>query len=286
MKLITRILLYFTMLAAFAACEPTKKTEQEEPKANTAPTREFGVQVYSVRDSLKEDFAGSMKKIADIGYSYVEAYGLQLDGSIFDRTAAEYKKTVEDLGMTIVSTHASYFTPDQADPIIATAKELGVKYVMIPWLNDELRKDYRAVAQNLNELGKKFQGSGIQIGYHNHAFEFELTEEGQVPLEVLLQNTDPELVTFQLDLYWVVKAGADPMDLINRYPGRFSSFHVKDANDSLEQTTVGSGIIDFKTILAAQETSGYTHYFVEDEREDDPFGNIKADYEYVEGLEF
>ena len=277
-----------TMLTVFIllSCESSKKTEVADSTKEEATKREFGVQVYSVRDSLEGDFAGSMKKIADMGYSYIEAYDLQLDGTIFNMTAAEYRKTVEDLGMSIVSSHATYFTPDEADPVIKAAQDLGLKYVMIPWINEDLRKDYMAVASNLNELGKKFKGSGVKIGYHNHDFEFELTENEQVPLELMIQNTDPELVTFQLDLYWVVKAGFDPMELIKKYPGRFSSFHVKDANDSLEQTTVGTGIIDFKTILAAQETSSHTHYFVEDEREENPFENIQADFDYVDQLEF
>jgi sugar phosphate isomerase/epimerase len=153
-------------------------------------------------------------------------------------------------------------------------------------LNNDLRKDYMAIADNLNKVGEKFKGSGVKFGYHNHAFEFELTEDGKVPLEILIENTDPELVTFQLDVYWVTNAGADPITLINKYPGRFSSFHIKDANDSLQQTTVGTGIIDFKSILGSQDVSKYTHYFVEDERADNPLDNLQADFDYVNSLEF
>ena len=276
----------FLALITMLSCENSKKTESSDDIAKKAVKKAFGVQVYSVKDSLKTDFTGSMKKIADMGYSYIEAYDLQHDGGIFKMSTAEYRKVVNDLGMEIVSTHVDYFTPEKAQTIIQAAKELGLTYVIIPWLDEELRVDYLAISENLNELGKIFKEAGLQLGYHNHDFEFELANDGQVPLEIMLQNTDPDLVTFQLDLYWVVKAGTDPMDLINRYPGRFSSFHVKDANDSLEQTTVGTGIIDFKTILAAQEVSGYTHYFVEDEREESPFENIKADHEYVDQLEF
>ena len=105
--------------------------------------------------------------------------------------------------------------------------------------------------------------------------------EGQIPEEILLENTDADLVSFQADLYWVTKGGYDPMKLINSYPGRFPLFHVKDANKELDQTTVGTGIVDFEKIVSARETSGLKHYFVEDEREDDPIKNLTDAFNYL-----
>ena len=116
-------------------------------------------------------------------------------------------------------------------------------------------------------------------------FEFEMQGD-EVALEIMLKETDPELVTFQADLYWVTKGGADPMELLQKYPGRFSSFHVKDAAEDLEQTTVGTGIVDFESIFGIKDTAGMKHYFVEDERTDDPFGNLTKAFEYLNQADF
>ncbi|MFY0625041.1 MAG: sugar phosphate isomerase/epimerase [Reichenbachiella sp.] len=268
------------------SCAPEKKeVSTTAEKVEVAP-KEIGVQIYSARDALKEDFKGTIKKVADIGYKYVEAFGLGTDGMIKGMTPAEYKRIADSLGVKVISVHATYFTPDQADVMIKAAQELGVEYLMIPWLNEDLRVDYEAIAANFNEVGKKFQGSGIKFGYHNHAFEFEPTPDGRIPEEILIENTDPELVTFQADLYWVKKGGVDPMTLLKKYPGRFSLFHVKDADDSLNQTTVGEGIIDFEEILKAKDLSGYQYYFVEDERTDDPLGNLQKAFDHLNTLDF
>lgn len=247
--------------------------------------KDIGVQVYSVRDALKEDFGGSLKKLAEIGYKYIEAYGMDLEGQLFGMAPANYRNQVEDLGMQLISTHSTYFTPDHAEIMRDAALEAGVKYLIIPYLSDDLRSDYGQVAENLNLVGQFFEGSGVKLGYHNHAFEFE-TQNDQIPFEILLNETEPNLVTFQADLYWVTVGGMDPMDLINKFPGRFSLFHVKDANEELEQTTVGTGIVDFETIFNARETAGMEYFFVEDERTDDPFGNMKANFDYMNTSDF
>jgi sugar phosphate isomerase/epimerase len=242
--------------------------------------KKIGVQAYSVRDALKADFSGSMKKIGDMGYSYIEAYDLTLDGKLFGMAPAEYKKIVEDNGIELISSHCSYFNKEQAPKVVEASQEAGLKYLIVPWLNDEYRSDYLKVSNTLNEVGEQFKDAGIKFGYHNHAFEFEKVGD-KYALEVMLENTDPELVTFELDLYWVVNAGADPVAMINKYPGRFSMYHVKDANKALEQTTVGSGIIDFQALLAAKEKAGMEYYFVEDERTETPFENIQSAIEYL-----
>lgn len=247
--------------------------------------KKIGVQVYSVRDALQKDFAGSMKQIADIGYSFVEAYGMDLEGKLFGMTPTEYKKIVNDLGMELISTHATYFTPEQAPKIIAASHEAGIKYLIMPWLAEDMRHDYSKIADNLNRVGELFRGSGIRFGYHNHNFEF-IKEDNQVPLEILLEGTQPDLVTFEADLYWVTKAGAKPMELLSKYPGRFSLLHVKDADKELNQTTVGSGIIDFETILNNKEVAGVEYYFVEDERTETPFENLKGSFTYLNASDF
>ena len=247
--------------------------------------KKIGVQVYSVRDALQKDFAGSMKKLADIGYTYIEAYGMDLEGKLFGMSATEYKKIVSDLGMKLISTHATYFTPEQAPKVIAASQEAGIKYLIMPWLSENMRHDYSRIAENLNQVGELFKGTGIKFGYHNHDFEFK-KEGGKTPLEILISETQPELVTFEADLYWVTKGGTNPMELINKFPGRFSLFHVKDADSKLNQATVGSGIIDFETILNNRALAGMEYYFVEDERTDNPFENLKDSFDYLNASSF
>lgn len=273
------------MVAAGAMITPmgcNTKPQKTEGTDKVTP-KEVGVQAYSVRDALKEDFSGSMKKIADIGYKYIEAYGLGVDGKLLGMEPADYKKVVSDLGMELISSHATYFTPEDAPVIIETSQAAGLKYLVVPYIGNDFRGDYYKIAENLNAVGSLFKGTGIKFCYHNHAFEFELSN-GEVPLEIMLKETQPDLVSFEADFYWVKKGGAEPMDLINKYPGRFSLYHVKDANPSLDQTTVGEGIIDFETIINAKETSGLEYYFVEDERVDDPFGNLKKAFDHVNTL--
>lgn len=247
--------------------------------------KSMGVQVYSVRDAIKEDFAGSIGKIADIGFEYIEAYGLGTDGKMLGMTPQEYRAIVEDTGMTVVSSHATYFEAGQGAALLEAAVAAGLTYCIVPYLAEDLRGDYYKIAENLNQAGGMFKEAGIQLGYHNHDFEFE-KQGGEVGLEILLKETDPDLVSFQADLYWVTVGGTDPIELINKYPGRFSSFHVKDANPELKQTTVGTGTIDFESIFGIKDIAGMKHYFVEDEREDDPFGNLQGAYTYLTQADF
>lgn len=266
--------------------KPTEETEVvvvDEVVKSALP--QPGVQVYSVRDALKEDFAGSIQKLADIGYKYVEGYGMGADGQIFGMAPAEYKKIVDDTGMKMTSCHCNYFTKEEANQVVDVAKAAGLEYVVIPYLGDEYRADYVAVADGFNAIGEILKANDLKFGYHNHAFEFE-KQGNDIPLEILLENTQADLVTFEADLYWVVKGGHDPMTLFKKYPGRFSMFHVKDADKELEQTTVGTGIIDFVTILKNRDLAGLKYYFVEDERTDDPFANLKANYDYLIKTDF
>lgn len=248
--------------------------------------KEFGVQVYSLRNQLGDDFEGTMEKVAETGYAYIEAYAMGTNGKIYGMEPEEYRKKIEDLGMKVVSAHSSYFTAEEAPLMIETAKKAGLDMVIVPYLSDDLRGDYDAIAGNLNEVGAMFKEAGIEFGYHNHDFEFKPTSDGRIPLEILIEGTDPDNVSFQADLYWVVKAGHDPMELINKYPGRFNSFHVKDADSDLNQTTVGTGIIDFKTILENRDKAGIKYFFVEDERTDDPVANIKGAFDNLQKLDY
>ena len=264
--------------------QETAETITEEVVESLPKDKSMGVQVYSVRDALKEDFAGSIKRISDIGFDYIEAYGLNAEGTILDMAPEEYSRIVGDTGMKIASTHSSYFPAEQSEIFIESALNAGIPHVIIAHLSEEERQ-YHQVAENLNKVGEQFKAAGIVFGYHNHAFEFE--PQGDLTgLEIMIQETDPELVKFQLDLYWAVKGGTDPVAFIEKYPGRFCSFHIKDAAEDLEQTTVGTGIVPFEGVFNIKGKSGATQFFVEDERTDDPFGNIEAAFNYLNQASF
>lgn len=254
----------------------------------SADTTRLGIQVYSVRNQLKEDFAGTLKQVATIGYKNIEAYGLGPDGKYLGKyTPAEYRKICDDLGMSLVSTHGTYCQPEQAQVYIDAALASGLEYLIVPYLSEDIRKtadDYKNIAATLNRIGERCNSFGLKFGYHNHAFEFE-NVDGQVPMEILLKETDADKVTFELDLYWIKKGGLDPIEFINAHSGRFSCFHIKDADKDLEGETVGRGIINFASIFASNKKF-LDYYFVEDERLDNPIKNITDAYDYLSGADF
>ena len=243
-----------------------------------------GLQVYSVRNQLNEDFEGTMEYVAKVGYKYIEGYGLGTDGQFLGTiTPAHYKKVIADLGMELKATHCSYTTHDKAQKMIDAARETGLEYMIVPYTPDNVRKTadgWKEVAENYNKMGEMCKNAGMKFGYHNHAFEFEKLD-GIIPQELLIENTEADLVHFEADLFWVTKGGYDPLDLLKKYPGRIQLFHVKDATPELEGTTVGEGIIDFAKLFEAGKSDVLEYYFIEDEREDDPYKNIKADYDYM-----
>jgi sugar phosphate isomerase/epimerase len=281
------------MIPAFS-CSPAKKEEKGETADATEikePIKkmEAGIQVYSVRNQLNEDFAGTMKQLADIGYKLIEGYGLGLDGMFLGKIPAdEYKKTITDLGMKLVATHCGYFKSEDAPKMIEAAKIAGLEYLIIPGIPGDIRQTidgYKAIADNFNKIGEQCKSAGINFGYHNHAFEFEMMED-QIPQEVLISETQADLVAFEADLFWAVKGNYDPIKLINKFPGRIKLFHVKDMTAEGEEATVGQGSIDFKSIFEAGKKSGLVYYFIEDEREENPFANVKADHDYIVAQDF
>ncbi len=279
-----------SLILPTVACSPNKKESKEKVVESPSETKmEIGLQAYSVRNQLKEDFEGTMKKISEFGYQTIEGYGLGSDGLFLDKySPAEYKKIINDLGMRLPASHSGYFTPEGASQMIDAAKEAGLEYLITPSIPGNLRESidgYKVIAENFNKVGELCNASGIKFGYHNHAFEFDVIDD-QIPMEVLISETEKNLVHFEADLFWVTRGKYDPIKLINKFPGRIDLFHVKDANSELEDETVGKGIIDFKSIFEVGKKSGLKYYFIEDEREDDPFANVKADFDYISAQSF
>ena len=259
-----------------------------------------GLQLYSVRDAIAADLPGSLKKIADMGYKYVELASYA-DGKFYGHAPAEFRKIVDDLGMEIISSHTNVESAgvslDNSKAMADAHAELGIKYCVQPWIEEENRniEAYKKMVGELNEVGLIMKDVGIQMGYHNHNFEFD-TIDGIVPYyDLFMPEMDPDLITMEIDLYWVTKAGQDPVEMFNKYPGRFQLFHLKDMSTKQDAayfdvvkddiSPVGEGVIDFKRILAAKETAGMKHLFVEDDNQGNgkPFEGIETSINNVTG---
>jgi sugar phosphate isomerase/epimerase len=243
-----------------------------------------GLQAYSVRKQLTENFEATMKYVSKVGYKYIEGYGLDTDGMFLKKIkASHYAHVIKDLGMELKATHCAYCSADKAAKMIDAAKATGMDYLIVPSIPSELRHtldQWKKVADNFNKLGEICKNVGLKFAYHNHSFEFQKMD-GVIPQELLIESTDADLVAFEADLFWVTKAGYDPVKLIKKYPGRIKLFHVKDASAEMEGTTVGSGIINFEELFKVGKNDALEYYFIEDERTDNPYKNIKADYDYI-----
>ncbi|MGQ8337814.1 sugar phosphate isomerase/epimerase family protein [Sunxiuqinia sp. A32] len=249
-----------------------------------------GIQLYTIRDAMSADTPGSLKKVSDLGYKYLELAGFA-DGKFYGYAPAEFKKLVADLGMKVVSSHtqveAAGISLDNAKAMADAHAELGVEYCVQPWVNDEDRniETYKKMIGEWNKVGEIMKGVGIQFAYHNHNFEFA-NLDGIVPYyDLYMPEMDPELITMEIDLYWVTKAGQDPVEMFKKYPGRFQLFHLKDMSQKSEPyfeveksdiCSVGEGVIDFKRILDAKDIAGMKYRFVEDDNQGNgkPFEGI------------
>ncbi|WP_299577083.1 TIM barrel protein [uncultured Sunxiuqinia sp.] len=252
----------------------------------------IGLQLYTVRDKLKADQEGTLAKLAEIGYNSLEAAGYNMnDRTFYGMVPQAFADHVHKLGMPLHSSH-TVFELDQAEVVCEDAAKAGCKYIIYPYLPDNLRPNldgYKATAEKFNQMGAIAQKHGLQFGYHNHAFEFE-EMEGQIPMDVLISQTDPDLVTFELDLYWTTRGGFDPVDYFKKFPGRFGLWHVKDMVTTDDQffAPVGSGRIDFERIFAEKETAGMKYFFVEQDsfRDLDPFESVEISLNYLKQAKF
>jgi sugar phosphate isomerase/epimerase len=254
----------------------------------------IGLQLYTIRDAMDIDVAGSLKKVADMGYKYLEL-AKYTDGKFYGMEPKEFKKLVSDLGMEIISSHtqveAQGITLENAKKMTEDHAKLGVKYCIQPWVVEEARKtvaSFQKMAADWNKVGEIMKKSGIQFGYHNHNFEFNKVE-GKIPyFDIFLPELDKNLVTMEFDLFWATKAGQNPVEIFKKYPGRFQLFHMKDmftreapfftTDGVTDFAPVGAGVINFKEILAAKDIAGMKYMFVEQDksRENKPFDDIKT----------
>ena len=259
-----------------------------------------GLALYTVRDAMGEDARATLKAVADAGYKNIEAAGYS-DGKFYNMTPAEFKTYVKQLGLNPISTHQGSVTLENAEAMMADVKAAGFQYFVIPVppmglfkVDSETRTmgmtgGAENLANILTTLGKKAKKAGLKLLYHNHDFEYLKDTEGIVPIDYLLEHCDPKYVNFQMDLYWVTKAGADPVAYFNKYPKRFKIWHVKDMDDQGRFAPVGKGQIDFARILANKELSGMKYYMVEQDRTFDdlkPLEAIKISHEGLKEIGF
>jgi sugar phosphate isomerase/epimerase len=246
--------------------------------------KKVGLQLYTVRDLMKADLPGTLAKVAQIGYKEVEFAGY------FGRTPAQIRALLRKNGLTSPSTHLGYdLLSKDWQKQVADAKAVGHHWTTIAWMPEDQRKpdDWKRHADEFNKAGAVAKAAGLRFAYHNHDFEIRPVN-GQRPLDIMLDNTDPSLVDFEMDLYWVVFGGGDPVDFFNRHPHRFPLVHVKDSSPPPDRhyVDVGSGTIDFRSIFAQSDKAGIKHYFVEHDEPKDPIATIRNSYNYLHKLTF
>lgn len=249
-----------------------------------APDRKsfgVGLQLYTIRDAMAADTLESLKKLSYMGYKNLELASYE-DGKFYGYAPEEFKKIVNDLDMEIISSHtqveAKGISLDNAKKMAEDHARLGVEYCVQPWVNEEDRniESYKKMIADWNEVGKEMKNVGIQFAYHNHNFEFKPVD-GIIPYyDIFMKEMDADLITMELDMFWASKAGQDPVEMFNKYPGRFQLYHIKDMHKTEapfydvtkdDISAVGEGVIDFKKIFAAQKKAGMKYFFVEDDNQ-------------------
>lgn len=267
------------------------------PSADFKKKSLIGLQLYTVRDAMGKDPADTLSKVAKIGYNSVEGATYTGSQKFYGLDPAAFSKLLKDNGLVMPSAH--YRLGEEKDKgavvngtmlhgwdkAVDDAAAVGLKYMVCAYLSDVERgglDHYKYVADQLNIAGERCKKSGIQLCYHNHDFEF-VKQDGKYPFDILL-GADKNLVKMEMDLYWVSKAGMDPIELFNQHPGRFPLLHFKDMDKTPEKafTEVGNGVINFKEILKHQDKAGLKYFFVEQDKcPGSPFDSITQSISYI-----
>ncbi len=247
------------------------------------PLERIGLQLYTVRALMQEDVAGTLDAVARVGYDEVEFAGY------FGHAPREVRGWLDAAGLTAPASHVGMedLTGAGLETAIETAAVVGHRWLVLPSLPQELRTadGYREVAEMLNAAGEVASGAGLRVGYHNHAFEFELVEAASgtsvTGYSLLLEHLDPALVDLEIDFHWSAVGGADAAALFAEHPGRFQLCHVKDLTADGRMADVGAGEIDWAALFALSSQAGLRHYFVEHDQPADPLASVTASYRYL-----
>jgi sugar phosphate isomerase/epimerase len=263
------------IFSTFYSCMPAKKN--------------IGLQLYSLRDSITKDVPGTIAKVSKMGYKFVEPAGYR-DGKFYGMEPAAFKALCEANKLTVLSSHTGRNAPDSTnlaetmawwDACIDAHVAVGAKYIVQPSMGRtayESLAGLKAYCDYFNAVGEKCNAKGIRFGYHNHDKEFSTKLDSTIIMyEYMLENTDPAKVMFEIDLYWAVVGGANPVDYFNKYPGRFELWHIKD-----KEEIGASGMMDFVAIWAGAAKSGMQYGIVEVERYNfDNFTSCKMSIDFL-----
>jgi len=268
--------------SSLMGCSPTGKLNIQN---------NFGLQLYTLRDDLPKDPKGVLTQVASFGYKQIESYeGPQ--GMFWGMGHTGFKKLMDDLGMTVVSSHCDI--NKDFDRKAAEAAAIGMNYLICPYLGPQKTlDDYKRYADTFNQRGEVCKKNGIRFAYHNHDYTF-VPLEGKMPQDVLMQGTDKELVDYEMDIYWVVTAGQDPEAWVQKYPDRFRLSHIKDrkkgvpATDTNASVVVGTGGINFPKVLNTAAEKGMRHFIIEQEAYEGttPLAAVKANADYMKNFRF
>lgn len=297
MRILNTFMIAACSMFVLAGCNSAKQADC----CCCAAEKEMNIQLYSARDLIgsAEDYAANhervLKALADMGYSGVEAahYG---DGKFYGVSPEQFKADVEAAGLKVVSSHTGHGLSDEElatgnisealawwDEALPAHKAAGMEYVVVPHIGQpKTLKELQVICDYFNAVGKKCKDLGMKFGYHNHAFEMEEIE-GKVQIEYMIENTDPELVFYQIDVYWAVYGHYSPADLFNKYPGRFALLHIKDKKEIGQ-----SGMVGFDAVFGNAEVAGLEGYVVEVEgcRNEAALDGIRVSADYLRKAPF
>lgn len=282
-SLFTWILGSILLLSSCSQPKENKEAEVGEVKKN------ISIQLYSVREDIQKDFKGTIAKVAEAGYKGVEAANYN-DGKFYGLTPEEFKNEIEAVGMEVISSHTARPLEENIantnwdevwawwDTAIDAHKRADMKYIVAPWMpTPKTLSDLKQYCDYYNEIGEKCNTAGMKFGYHNHAFEFEEIE-GKIMYDYMLENTDPDKVFFEMDVYWTTIGGYNPVDYFNKYPNRFTLLHIKDE----KELGGDDGIMDMDNLFQNIDKSGVEHIIVEVEHYNfEPLESIKMSIDYL-----
>ncbi|RCW45784.1 sugar phosphate isomerase/epimerase [Halopolyspora algeriensis] len=271
-----------TVLAAGAstAWMGTAVAGQTPARGRHLPPNKIGIQLYTMRSLMSESVEDTLTFLSRVGYAEVEFAGL------YGYSPERMRDLLRHLKLQAPASHDSIpSNQDQLEQLLEQARTLGQRWVVLPYFAADTLKEYHQLAERLNWAGDIARRHGLRVGYHNHAHEFD-SFGGTRPYDLLLRETDPHLVDFELDIYWAIKAGVDPTDLFDRAPGRFPLSHVKGMSADGSFADVGEGVLDYGRIFAEKERAGMQHYFVERDDLPHPKETARDSYRHLRQLTF
>ncbi len=273
--------------AALGLALPFKgKSSLIESFAASKKLNAFGLQLWTVKEDMARDAKDTLKKVASYGYKQIESFEGK-SGMFWGMSNKDFKKYLDGLGTRIISSHCNISTDFEKKA--AEAAEIGMKYLICPYKGPQKSIDqFKKFADEFNKAGEICKKNGLRFAYHNHDYSFKPVE-GQIPQEVMMNNTDKDLVDFEMDIYWVVAAGESPEAWFKKHPNRFRLCHVKDyakTANGHESVQLGKGTIDFHSILKVGTANGLRNYIVEQEAftGSNPLDSAAADAKYMKAF--